>query len=438
MIPDVGVRRRFSRRLAALDAVFLLVAALARAEAQPVQKFPLPADYAWTFNVAADSDGAIWFGASYPNRGIGRVSPTGGIVVYPIPTSFENIGGVVVGPDGNVWFSLWSNTPPLGSNGAIGRISRSGTGFQQFLLHAPVGAFFNPRILVAGPDGNIWFTAGDTRLGRITMSGDVDLFILQPSSCYGIGQSPYGLAVGPDGAIWMAVQVGRGLVRFDMTTGVFEEVPLGPCGVSALNVAVGPDGNLWVTDSYQHLYRMTMARQVTTILMPGYPYGIVASSDSLFITRFDGNKVSRIEPETGAVLTDYDGGLEPLHLAVDPAGNIWFNEQSGHRIGRIRRPPRCVDSIGLAYGAGTLSVNFAVKTPAPGSWVTWLFANNTFTPLWAVRIPVVSPAALFTVPIPLADVGVAGVLTFLVSDEGDVCGDWKTIATTSSVPAIRR
>ena len=40
----------------------------------------------------------------------------------------------------------------------------------------PTGRLQNPRDVTAGPDGNLWFTAGRDQLGRITTEGVVTMF----------------------------------------------------------------------------------------------------------------------------------------------------------------------------------------------------------------------------------------------------------------------
>jgi streptogramin lyase len=40
----------------------------------------------------------------------------------------------------------------------------------------PVGRLDSPRGLTVGPDGNLWFTADQTQLGRMTPRGEVTLY----------------------------------------------------------------------------------------------------------------------------------------------------------------------------------------------------------------------------------------------------------------------
>ena len=59
---------------------------------------------------------------------------------------------------------------------------------------------------MTGRDGALWFTEWDIgKLGRITTEGKIEEYPLE-------GAEPHGLTVGPDGAIWVAMESGA-LVR---------------------------------------------------------------------------------------------------------------------------------------------------------------------------------------------------------------------------------
>jgi len=52
-------------------------------------------------------------------------------------------------------------------------------------------------MITKGPDGNLWFTEQNGRIGRISPSGLVTEYPTPSAS-----GSPYGIAVGSDGNIW--------------------------------------------------------------------------------------------------------------------------------------------------------------------------------------------------------------------------------------------
>jgi len=102
------------------------------------------------------------------------------VTEYAIGTTSDGPYGVVVA-GGEVWATLVH----------AGRVAtRSGRVID---LDA---AESRPSVIVEGPDEAVWFTRnGDDRLGRIGYDGVV--------SAVDIAGAPYGLCVGPDGALWV-------------------------------------------------------------------------------------------------------------------------------------------------------------------------------------------------------------------------------------------
>src|SRR5258708_12067255 len=71
-------------------------------------------------SIAPGPDGNLWFTEFWANR-IGRMTPSGALTEFPIPTPESAPRGIVAGPDGNVWFVESAN---LGS--AIARVTTKG------------------------------------------------------------------------------------------------------------------------------------------------------------------------------------------------------------------------------------------------------------------------------------------------------------------------
>lgn len=408
-----------------------------------IDEIPIPSR-ATSFGMAADSDGSVWYTTSPPT--VGHVSARGHIIEYAIPTTAERLSGIVVGADGNVWFGEFSNPGGPTPLNRIARMSRTGGDFQEFVvpgsIHGPE-YLHNPLYLVLGPDNNIWFTTGEDALGRITTAGEVTLFYLPPGRCPFFGKpsygSPYGLTAGPDGALWLALQIAHAVARFDLATEQFQIVPTDACNEDSIPtvIATGPDGNLWLTDfNFSHLFRISVSGQVTKFSFPGHPFGIAAVGNDIFVTRFDHqfNMITRLDPWTAAVLNDYriaTPASGPENVAVDSSGNLWFNEQDGYNIGRVsQRPLPCIDAVALRYAQRTLTIHFSLKATAPGVWGTWLAAKQTLTPLWHIAIPAISPGVSFDVRIPeFPSVGKVGIFTALVTKGPAICGDLRIIDT---------
>jgi streptogramin lyase len=210
---------------------------------------------------------------------------------FPIPGE-SGTAAIVAGPDGNLWFSEYRK---------VGRVTPSGV---ITLFIPPSFSSFNNGI-AAGPDGNLWFTENVGNIGRITPTGEITEFPLPVTF---ISPSPGAIAAGPDGNLWFTETavldtgvVGR--IGRITTAGVITEFPvtaimLSGSAVALSGIAAGPDGNLWFTKTGE-------------------------------------NKIGRIT--TGGVAADFPiptPGSGPSFITAGPDGNLWFTEEAG-QIGRI-------------------------------------------------------------------------------------------------------
>ena len=142
--------------------------------------------------------------------------------------------GIVAGPDGNVWFSEAHMS-------RIGRITPAGavTEFSHGLT--PGCRPLSPVVR----DGDIWFSEYEAgQIGRITMDGRVTEYqIPTPNS------EPRAMAAHPDGSIWFVQTKANGLGRID-AQGRVTEWPVKTPDASLRGVTVAPDGGLWFTENF--------------------------------------------------------------------------------------------------------------------------------------------------------------------------------------------
>jgi streptogramin lyase len=175
--------------------------------------------------IAAGPDGNVWFTEEQGNR-IGRITPSGTITEFPIPTANSQPVAIVTGSDGNVWFAEQDSLK-------IGRITPTGT-ITEFPLPSPDN---EPRAIAAGPDGNIWFAMDNGDIGRITPAGVI-------TTCTtGIAGDIEGLTAGPDGSMWFTetfegrigkiTATGTGLAS-SCTSGS-TPIPAGPPSIASSN-----------------------------------------------------------------------------------------------------------------------------------------------------------------------------------------------------------
>jgi virginiamycin B lyase len=161
----------------------------------------------------------------------------------------------------------------------------------QFRVPTP-GA--DPNDIVAGPDGNLWFTeAHANKIGRSTPQGGIAEFAV-PTPDSGLTA----IAAGPDGNLWFTESIADTIGRIT-PRGAIAEFAIPTAAAQPLYIAAGPDGNLWFTEAHA-------------------------------------NKIGRITPQgriSEFAVPTADAGLSGITAAVD--GNVWFVEYNPTIIGRI-------------------------------------------------------------------------------------------------------
>ena len=149
--------------------------------------------------ITSGPDGALWFTEQAGNK-IGRISTSGGVTEFTIPTPNSYPFGITAGPDSALWYTVGSST----GVGRIGRITTSGS-ITEFPLP---GALSLPLGITAGPDGALWFTDDFGKIGRITTSGGITEFTVPTAN-----SGPSGITTGPDGALWFTEFYGNKIGR---------------------------------------------------------------------------------------------------------------------------------------------------------------------------------------------------------------------------------
>ena len=374
--------RRDSRRSEGIRALALtLLGAVfsATAGAQTYTAFRVPSGR--TIGIAAGPDGALWFTEDRANR-IGRITTSGVITEFPIPTGDSRPLSIAAGPDGALWFTEDS---VLAIRNKIGRITTAGV-VTEFALPTELN-LYTPTSITAGPDGALWFTApnplspfsGVDKICRITTSGAITQF-----SVPGMGFSgPRSITAGPDGALWFtessAGKIGRVTVN-----GGFTEFPLGDLS-NPHSIVTGPDGALWLTESYGG----AVGRITTAGVITKFPDPIASSSQRGIASGPDGAlwfagdspwQIGRIT--TSGAITEFPlpesfstpgPTSTPESIAAGPDGALWFTDSNGSNIGRITTASapviasRALPVVGSTPGANGTFFKTSVQLHNPGS-----------------------------------------------------------------------
>jgi virginiamycin B lyase len=321
-------------------------------------------------------DGNIWFvddigiNPTLPN--VGRVTPAGVVTDFPVPLfdslTDAHLDGITAGPDGNLWFTGSSesgegrSSTPIPQHGFIGRITTSGT----ITLFASPNTNSTPGSIIAGSDGNVWFTDSGN-IGRITPSGTITEF-----ASPGTGA----LVLGPDGNIYfsfsgeLTTEAGTsetndsiGRITPSGTVTTFTDHAMSPGGNGALiaSLTAGPDGNIWFVDdigvnpTLANVGRLTPSGVITDFSVPIFNALVDEHLDRI-ITGPDGNlwfdgsseagegRSSTPIPQNGFVGRITPGGsialfatptqnTTPQSMASGSDGNVWCAEGPG--IGRV-------------------------------------------------------------------------------------------------------
>lgn len=300
------------------------------------------------FTIIAGPDGAVWFtmpggrcdqGAG--NR-VGRITVDGQVTEFPLPTPTGLPGGITVGPDGAFWMGLQNLN-------RIGHMTLDGS-VVEFPVMATATVRWTEGCtyetsrpaeggIVVGPDGALWFgESAANNIARMTTDGRVTEYpIPTPNS------NPIGITVGPDDALWFVERVGNKIGRITLD-GAISEYPI-PTPESISNAIIaGPDGALWFSELMGHkIGRITLDGEITEYPVPGVgPVGLVIGPDgALWMAGLTSKEIVRMTLD-GTISHRYpvpDQDSPPLVITVGPDSNLWYTSQQGHKVGRVRIQP---------------------------------------------------------------------------------------------------
>jgi streptogramin lyase len=193
-----------------------------------------------------------------------------------------------------------------------------------------------PYTIVAGPDGNLWFTESNgNKLARITPDGVITEFPVPTAN-----SGPYGLTVGRDGQIWFTERFANKIGRFSPLTLTFQEFTIPTPFAQPWEIALGADGKLWFTEEdVNQIGRITPQGVIREFVPPTccFPTGITAGSDgNMWFTLEIGEQIGRVQPQGGMTMFTIPT-VQCLPWDITPAlgGGLWFSELAGRAIGRI-------------------------------------------------------------------------------------------------------
>lgn len=123
----------------------------------------------------------------------------------------------------------------------------------------------HPFGITVGPDGALWFTEEFTnQIGRVTTAGAFSEYLIPTADA-----EPDQIAAGPDGALWFTESLGNQIGRIT-TAGEFSEFPIPTPSSYPAGIVAGPDGALWFTETNPigKIGRITTAGDITEYVVP--------------------------------------------------------------------------------------------------------------------------------------------------------------------------
>jgi virginiamycin B lyase len=204
----------------------------------------------------------------------------------------------------------------------------------------------NPWGITVGPDGAIWFaefSATASKIARIPTTATVAKPQITEYATPTQGSRPYDLATGADGALWFT-ECAAGQIGRIPTSGspILEFIP--PSRGVPQGITAGQDGAMWFAESSANkIGRIPTSGPIvideyTVPTSNSVPEAITSGPDgALWFTEVNGNKIGRI-PTSGAPITESPiptAGSNPRGIAVGSNQALWFTECLGGNIGAV-------------------------------------------------------------------------------------------------------
>lgn len=297
------------RRLALAAGTLVALATTAEAQAQPAVECVATPRAGWVTDppFVTSPDGSVWFGRIEDGT-IAHWKPDGTQTSHrPEGAKPHELSGMVLGPDGGLWYST-----------ASGRIARLPGKLPARVFQVSTAASF-VRSLVNGPDKALWFVnAFAGSVGRVTLDGQVKTFQGPPLGAKEF--IPSDMALGRDGHFWITARTHNAIYRMT-TSGVFKRFDIATPNSQPERIAAAPDGSLWFTlEGTKRLGRITPEGRMSEVdVGPQMPTGLdVAKDGTVWFTLGGRDMAGRIKPQ--GVVEKFPCAGSPSVIRVGPDG----------------------------------------------------------------------------------------------------------------------
>jgi virginiamycin B lyase len=215
---------------------------------------------------------------------------------FRIPGGKMRLQDLIFDHNGVIWFTMEKAEPPQYLQG--GKVGRLNLFSSEIRLTAPSESNANPHDLAVDSKGTIYFTElGAARVGSIEPDGMKVTMHSLPNAKVGAS----GIAITPDDALWLTDSARGYLMRFDVSSGDFQQWPSPSGPKSRPGTIATANGVIWYTET---------------------------GTSPNMIVRFDpATKVFESWP--------VDAGGVIGRLSAQPDGTLWFTLPSINKIGEL-------------------------------------------------------------------------------------------------------
>jgi virginiamycin B lyase len=285
------------------------------------------------FGVAVGADNNLWAITSFDEILKINPSPSGDhlnvLATYTLDPSIQSPDRIIAGPDGNLWFGSSKALNPSYTE-VIGNISTNGA-IRTYALSTSTAHQVGD--ITFGPDGNAWFTELQTgNIGRLGIKSSSDSSTWRLDYFHPSCSPTLGITTGPDGALWFGSSSKIGRITLTGSVSCFSLAP----GEGSVNyITSAADGTLWFTtgdhSNYGSFGQISTAGVYQNVISPPsghFGYGIEAGTGNfVWFTDPDGGYFCKLTwiGNAFAMTTDPEQGTRlPVGAdSVDPAtGNL--------------------------------------------------------------------------------------------------------------------
>ena len=372
-----------------------------------IDEYSVPTPNSAPLALTVDRDGIVWFTESNASK-LGRFDPrTDTFTEYAVP-GVGDMWGITVDQKGAVWLTQYSLKGSVSPGGAIepggdGRLIRFDPSNRSFTVIPipPPGSF--PFRIVPDAEGHLWFTELlGNRIGSYDpFSGKLQEYVV-PTQFAG----PADLTFDSHGTLWFTEAYNESVARFNLQTKEFTEYhfssidPTQYVG-SPVGIAVTPEGIVWVADhggnwivefnsTSQQIIRYPTHEPPPQVYPISIPNGLLIDGDGrVWFAEHGGNSIGYLDPSTQTMFefTIPTGPISTaLWIALASDGNVWFTEWSANKIGVVYGNQTVPFTVSASENhlqlqpSGQTSLTLSASNVQSAGYGTYVYSWPSYTP----------------------------------------------------------